>query len=87
MASPFKVRVRVRIRARIRIRVRARARIRIRVRIGGTYGTLSLFFPPFSFCTLHKHFLINGAPSHPLPTGTLKQSYATALQHCTEIAA
>ena len=23
-------------------------------------------------------FLINGAPNHPLPTGTLKQSYATA---------
>ena len=22
-------------------------------------------------------FLINGAPNHPLPTGTLKQSYAT----------
>ena len=30
------------------------------------------------FCTLRKRFLINGAPSHPLPTGTLEQSYATA---------
>ena len=29
------------------------------------------------FCTLRKHFLINGAPSHPLPTGTLEQCYAT----------
>ena len=29
------------------------------------------------FCTLRKRFLINGAPSHPLPTGTLEQSYAT----------
>ena len=29
------------------------------------------------FCTLRKHFLINGAPSRPLPTGTLEQSYAT----------
>ena len=28
------------------------------------------------FCTVLKH-LINGAPSHPLPSGTLKQSYAT----------
>ena len=26
---------------------------------------------------LMKRFLINGAPSHPLSTGTLKQSYAT----------
>ena len=25
-------------------------------------------------------FLINGAPNHPLPTGTLKQSYATGLE-------
>ena len=31
----------------------------------------------FSLCTLRKRFLINGAPSHPLPTGTLKPSYAT----------
>ena len=30
------------------------------------------------FCTLCKRFLINGAPSHPLPAGTLEQSYATA---------
>ena len=29
------------------------------------------------FCTLRKR-LISGAPSHPLPTGTLEQSYATA---------
>ena len=29
------------------------------------------------FSTLRKRFLINGAPSHPLPTGTLEQSYAT----------
>ena len=29
------------------------------------------------FCTLLKRFLINGAPSHLLPTGTPTQSYAT----------
>ena len=29
------------------------------------------------FCTLRRRFLINGAPSHPMPKGTLKQSYAT----------
>ena len=36
--------------------------------------------PPPGLCTLRKCFLINGAPSHPLPTGTLEQSYATALK-------
>ena len=35
-----------------------------------------------TFCTLRKRFLINGAPSHPLPTGTLVQSYAT-VQQCS----
>ena len=37
---------------------------------------------PSISCTLSKkckRFLINGAPSHPLPTGTLEQSYATGL--------
>ena len=33
-----------------------------------------------SICfTLRKRSLINGATSHPLPTGTLKQSYATVM--------
>ena len=46
-------------------------------------GFWVLFCFLFLFCffsfffLLFKRFLINGAPIHPLPTGTLKQSYAT----------
>ena len=33
----------------------------------------------FDFLHFAQALLINGAPSHPFPTGTLKQSYATDL--------
>ena len=33
----------------------------------------------FDFLHFVQTLLINGAPSHPFPTGTLEQSYATVL--------